>query len=39
VWEELRNFSSGAVALVLADKHYDSEDYIRDFQQFLDYKK
>lgn len=39
VWEELRDFSSGAVALVLASRHYDSEDYIRDFEQFLDYKK
>ena len=39
VWEELRDFSSGAVALVLASKHYDSEDYIRDFEQFIDYKK
>ena len=39
VWEELRDFSSGAVALVLASKHYDGEDYIRDFEQFVDYKK
>lgn len=39
VWEELRNFSSGAVALVLASKHYDDGDYIRDFEQFLEYKK
>ena len=39
VWEELRNFSSGAVALVMADRHYEPEDYIRDFKEFLDYKK
>lgn len=39
VWEELRDFSSGAVALVLASQHYDGEDYIRDFEQFIDYKK
>ena len=39
VCEELRDFSSGAVALVLASKHYDGEDYIRDFEQFVDYKK
>jgi dTDP-4-dehydrorhamnose 3,5-epimerase-like enzyme len=39
VWEELRDFSSGAVALVLASQHYDSEDYIRDFEQFIDYKR
>ena len=39
VWEELRNFSSGAVALVLASIPYTPEDYIRDFDQFLKYKQ
>ncbi len=39
VWEELRNFSSGAVALVLATIPYEPTDYIRDFQEFLKYKR
>ena len=39
VWEELRNFSSGAVALVLASEHYEPQDYIRNFDEFLEYKK
>ena len=39
VWEELRNFSSGAVALVLASIPYTPEDYIRDFDEFLKYKQ
>ncbi|MBQ3539915.1 MAG: FdtA/QdtA family cupin domain-containing protein [Bacteroidaceae bacterium] len=39
VWEELRNFSSGAVALVLASTEYRPEDYIRDFDTFLEYKR
>ena len=39
VWEELRNFSSGAVALVLASKHYDPEDYIRNFDEFVECKQ
>lgn len=39
VWEELRNFSSGAVALVLASQHYNQEDYIRNFDEFITYKK
>ena len=39
VWEELRNFSSGAVALVLASKHYAPEDYIRNFDEFIEYKQ
>lgn len=39
VWEELRNFSSGAVALVLASIPYEPTDYIRDFQEFIKYKR
>ncbi len=39
VWEELRNFSSGSVALVLASTPYIPEDYFRDFDEFLKYKK
>lgn len=39
VWEELRNFSSGAVALVLASIPYKPTDYIRDFQEFIKYKE
>lgn len=39
VWEELRNFSSGSIALVLASTPYTPEDYFRDFDEFLKYKK
>ena len=39
VWEELRNFSSGAVALVLASIPYTPEDYIRNFDEFIKYKQ
>lgn len=35
IWRELRNFSSGAVCLVIASDVFDEEDYIRDFNQFL----
>ena len=38
-WRELNNFSSGAVCLVLASEVYLEEDYIRDFNAFLEYKK
>lgn len=34
VWRELSNFSSNAVALVLASTEYDEGDYIRDFERF-----
>lgn len=35
IWRELKNFSSGAVCLVVASDVYDEEDYIRDFEEFL----
>jgi dTDP-4-dehydrorhamnose 3,5-epimerase-like enzyme len=35
IWRELHDFSSGAVCLVLASKHYDPDDYIRDFDEFM----
>lgn len=39
IWEELRNFSSGATALVIASKGYRGDDYFRDMEEFLEYKK
>ena len=37
IWASEINFSSGSVCLVLASHLYDAEDYIRDYQNFLDY--
>ena len=37
VWRELENFSSGAVCMVIASEVFDEEDYIRDFDQFVNY--
>jgi hypothetical protein len=34
-WRELDNFSSGSVCMVLASRHFDESDYIRDYQQFM----
>lgn len=34
VWRELRNFSAGAVCLVLASEEYVEEDYVRDWEEF-----
>lgn len=35
MWRDLDNFSSGAVCMVLASEHYDENDYIRDYDQFV----
>ena len=35
IWRTLDDFSSGAVCLVLASEHYDEDDYIYDYDEFL----
>jgi dTDP-4-dehydrorhamnose 3,5-epimerase-like enzyme len=35
IWREMSAFTPDCVLLVLADRHYDEGDYIRDYQQFL----
>lgn len=39
LWRELQNFSSGAVCLVIAQDVYNEDDYIREYADFLEYKK
>ena len=39
MWREMFDFSSDAVLLVLASELYDESDYIRNYEQFLDYVK
>ncbi|MGY8710069.1 FdtA/QdtA family cupin domain-containing protein [Bradyrhizobium sp. 18BD] len=34
-WRALDNFSSGSVCMVLASAHYDVNDYIRDYDEFI----
>ncbi len=38
IWRTLDDFSSGSVCLVLASQRYDKEDYIRNYEDFLEYK-
>lgn len=35
VWREFTNFSPDCVVMVLASEHYNEEDYIRDYREFL----
>ena len=39
LWRNLEDFSSGSVCLVLASDIYKTEDYIRDYQDYLEYRK
>ena len=38
IWRDLDDFSSGSVCLVLASHPYDENDYIRDYEEFINYK-
>lgn len=37
IWREIYDFSSDCVLMVLADKLYDEEDYLRNYEDFLKY--
>lgn len=38
-WREINNFSSGAVCLVISSGEFDEEDYIRDYEEYIQYIK
>ena len=38
-WREMHDFTSGAVLLVLASERFDEDDYIRDYNNFLEAAK
>ena len=37
-WRELFDYDEGSACLVLASNHYDEADYLRDFDEFLQYR-
>lgn len=37
-WRKLENFSTNSLALIVSDKNYDENDYIRDFDLFVNLK-
>jgi hypothetical protein len=39
IWRELKNFSSGAICLVMASEKYLESDYIRDYKEFITIKR
>ncbi len=38
LWRELSEFSSGSICLVMTSLKYDASDYIRDYNEFIDWK-
>lgn len=39
IWASELNFSSGSICLVLASHVYNESDYIRDYDEFLNYNQ
>lgn len=39
IWAAEQGFSSGSVCLVLASEKYEAEDYIREYDEFVNYRK
>lgn len=38
LWREMENFSTNSLALILSSTDYDANDYIRDYDEFLNLK-
>ena len=38
LWREIENFSTNSIALEFGSDHYDKEDYIRKYDEFLKLK-
>lgn len=34
IWRSMENFSTNSLALIISDKYYAEDDYIRDFEVF-----
>lgn len=39
IWSAEQEFSSGSVCLVLTDNSFDAADYIRDYDEYIKWKK
>lgn len=39
IWRELFEFSSGSICMVLSSHKYDENDYLREYKNFINYKK
>jgi hypothetical protein len=37
-WKKLENFSTNSTALIISSEYYDVEDYIRNFEKFIELK-
>jgi dTDP-4-dehydrorhamnose 3,5-epimerase-like enzyme len=38
LWRKMENFSTNSLALVLSSTHFDKDDYVYEYSDFLNYK-
>jgi dTDP-4-dehydrorhamnose 3,5-epimerase-like enzyme len=39
IWRQMQNFSTNSLALVLSSTLYSEDDYIREYDEYLEYRK
>ena len=39
LWREMDNFSTNSLAMILSSTDYDANDYVRDYDEFLELKQ
>lgn len=39
LWRQMQNFSTNSLALVLSSTHFNVDDYIFDYKEFLNYRR
>lgn len=39
LWRQMQNFSTNSLAMVLSSTNFTEEDYIREYSDFLNYKR
>ncbi len=39
IWRQMQNFSTNSLALVLSSTIFNEDDYIRDYDEYVEYRK
>lgn len=39
LWREMDNFSTNSLAMILSSTNYEADDYVRDYDEFLNMKR
>ena len=39
IWRQMQNFSTNSLALVLSSTHFNTDDYIFDYKEYLTYRR